>query len=555
MLLNYKTIHFKIDDGHPRIRTITKFDVPGIGLPLNNPDQREAISMALSKRFSLIHGPPGTGKTNTAIKLIYLFNNINKDLERLGQGKKHIVFCGPSNKSVDVVAVRLFENRKDNGPKIARLYGGSLANSDFPIPGKCYPSRKGSSDDKPEAKLKSLAIHHIIRETGKPYATAIAEFEKQMEDKKKLKVNLIEEYTLLLSKSTQEELTHYDVIFCTTAMATNTSIFKMLKNQIFQLIIDECGMCTEPECLATIVSTRAEQVVLIGDHMQLKPIIQCQQAQRLGLEESMFESYYKCQIKGKNSVQLTTQYRMHESICKFPSKRFYNEKLVTGLSASYLENQPLQIWGHQKETRHIFCHVEGEEEALTVSSNEGNEMSRSNVVEVKQVMKIFKFLYEREHIFGDKQTTSKPRCTLNIMSQYKAQCNLITRELEKEGYNGINVNTVNGSQGGEWDYVIFSLVRSLPQIRIERYPTQGWTTKNLGFITDENQINVALTRARKGLFVIGNQNLLRCNRVWNELLDYYSSKGCVFDAKDFPMPIQHKGKKKRHTNSEEFQFA
>lgn len=206
--------------------------------------------------------------------------------------------------------VRLFENKKDNGPKIARLYGGSLANSDFPIPGKCYPSRKGSSDDKPEPKLKSVAIHHIIREAGKPYATEIAEYEKQMEDMKKLKVNLVEEYTLLLLKATQEELTHYDVIFCTTAMATNTSIFKMLKNQIFQLIIDECGMCTEPECLATIVSTRAEQVVLIGDHMQLKPIIQCQQAQRLGLEESMFESYYKCQIKGKNSVQLKIQYRM-----------------------------------------------------------------------------------------------------------------------------------------------------------------------------------------------------------------------------------------------------
>lgn len=222
--------------------------------------------------------------------------------------------------------VRLLENKVENSPKVARLYGGSLANSDCPIPGKCYSPRKGSSGDKPDKKLKSVAIHQIIREPGKPYSTEIAEFERQTKDKSKLKVDLVKDYTKLLLKATQEELTHYDVIFCTTAMATNTSVFKLLKNQIFQLIIDECGMCTEPECLATIVSTRAQQVVLIGDHMQLKPIIQCQQAQRLGLEESMFESYYKDQIKGKNSVQLTTQYRMVSEMCM--AKNILKQKLM-----------------------------------------------------------------------------------------------------------------------------------------------------------------------------------------------------------------------------------
>lgn len=189
-------------------------------------------------------------------------------------------------------------------PRITRLYGGSLANCDFPIPGKFYSAKKG--DEKPEEMLRSISIHWIIRREDKPYAAEIKEFENVMEDESKLKVDVIKEYTELLSKATREELTNYDVIFCTTSVATNSNLFCNLKNEIYQVIIDESGMCTEPECLATIIATRAEQVVLIGDHKQLKPVIQCQQAERLGLSKSLFERYWQ----SNNVVQMKTQYRM-----------------------------------------------------------------------------------------------------------------------------------------------------------------------------------------------------------------------------------------------------
>ncbi|VDI71757.1 Hypothetical predicted protein [Mytilus galloprovincialis] len=132
------------------------------------------------------------------------------------------------------------------------------------------------------------------------------------------------------------------------------------------------------------------------------------------------------------------------------------------------------------------------------------------------------------------------------MSQYNDQCAAIRSALKKAGFENVNVNTVVSSQGGEWDYVIFSLVRSLPDYRIEKSPTRGWCSQNLGFITDEHQINVALTRAKKGLFLIGNKHLLKCDEVWKDLIQTYDRKGCVVNSVAYPPPYHPIVKKKKH---------
>jgi len=111
-------------------------------------------------------------------------------------------------------------------------------------------------------------------------------------------------YVQFVSKATEEELKHYEVIFCTTAMATNPTFVRSIKNRVFQCIIDECGMCTEPECMATIISTKAEQIVLIGDHKQLRPVVMSTAAANLGLDTSLFERY------SENATFLNVQYRM-----------------------------------------------------------------------------------------------------------------------------------------------------------------------------------------------------------------------------------------------------
>ncbi|CAC5384462.1 Helicase with zinc finger domain 2 [Mytilus coruscus] len=308
-------------------------------------------------------------------------------------------------------------------------------------------------------------------------------------------------------------------------MATNLKVMAGTKGRIFQIIVDECGMCTEPESMAAIIATKAQQVVLIGDHKQLRPIVMSSNAAKLGLEKSLFERYAE---KGKMLTMLTSQYRMHPEICAFPSKQFYKNRLETMPSYTWRTDSPLKSWLKQN-TPVIFCHVEGTEEYLPFNTEEGNEQSCSNKQEVHQVVKVFKHLVEDELI--------DPHY-INIMSQYNSQCHSIRHELKKDKFIQFNVNTVVASQGGEWDYVVISLVRSLPDYRIEPKPTLGWCKQNLGFITDEHQTNVALTRARKGLIVIGNQKLLKCNDVWANFLNHYGQKGCVVDCDNFPPPPQ-----------------
>lgn len=183
--------------------------------------------------------------------------------------------------------------------KIARLYGGSIERLDFPVPGRDYSTRHMTRESKTDENLKDISIHHLIRQPGRKFADKINE--STLVDIEEIKA-----YIQLVQEATIEELSHYDVIFCTTAMATNVKLLKGMKDRIFQVIIDECGMCTEPESIATIIATRAKQVVLIGDHMQLQPIVVCPEARRLGLQKSLFERYKD----DEHIVQLKFQYRM-----------------------------------------------------------------------------------------------------------------------------------------------------------------------------------------------------------------------------------------------------
>ena len=183
--------------------------------------------------------------------------------------------------------------------KIARLYGSSIERLDFPVPGRDYSTRHMTRESKTDENLKDISIHHLIRQPGNKFADKINE--STLVDIEEIKA-----YMQLVQEATIEELSHYDVIFCTTAMATNVKLLTGMKDRIFQVIIDECGMCTEPEAIATIIATKAKQVVLIGDHMQLQPIVVCPEARRLGLQKSLFERYKD----DEHIVQLQFQYRM-----------------------------------------------------------------------------------------------------------------------------------------------------------------------------------------------------------------------------------------------------
>ncbi|CAG2233759.1 unnamed protein product [Mytilus edulis] len=434
----------------------------------NNLHQHWAIKTALQRRFKLIQGPPGTGKTYIGVKLVYLFDKFNTIMQqRTGDLKNQIIFCGPSNRSVDLVARLVIDKLGSKAPRIVRMYGSAIEQLTFPIPGRASVSRRNIRDAKADTHLveNGVVLHNIIRQDGKPYAARLKELDKQFSDdislieeidqsrRGPLKTTIedIKEYKDIQSKATKEDLSKYDVIFCTTSLVANPKVLKATKDRVYQLIIDESGMCSEPATIVPIIATYAKQVILIGDHKQLRPIIKCKEAARLGLGTSLFERYSKVHL---HKTMLKEQYRMHPKICEFPSKHFYDGELRThpGIGTSpQLKLWPRTITG---QCPHVFCHVEGDEQTLTVNTEAGNEQSRFNDAEVKQV------------------------------------CTALRAESVNTGLTMPIVSTVVASQGGEWDYVIFSLVKS--------------------------------------------ETCLLCDPVWKDLVHDYEKKNCIFKGSDFP---------------------
>ena len=367
-------------------------------------------------------------------------------------------------------------------------------------------------------------------------------FEKEINTA--LNSNDPDSYNHTLHEAYELELREHDIVLC-TCIATSTSVLS--KNRNFkQLIIDEAGMTKEPEALVPILLCNPEKVVLIGDHAQLRPIIKSQQARELGLDQSIFERY--CQ----KVTMLEEQYRMHDSICFFPSNQFYNGRLVTKTqnygSALYWPGKYLMNHNEnlKSEMRVVFIDVKGNESKLAVHSNEGSENSVRNKEEIDCVEQIYKYLADDR----TKQSLVESK-DIVILSQYRAQVagiksrlkitnenNVLTvniKTLKPIYYKFFNIshNKVITSQGGEWDYVILSTVRSLPDCDIDQKPTDGWRKKYLGFISDKNQVNVALTRAKRGLIIIGNKNLLKCDPIWKRFLSYLEDKKSILTIKQY----------------------
>ncbi|RMX44336.1 hypothetical protein pdam_00025279, partial [Pocillopora damicornis] len=121
-----------------------------------------------------------------------------------------------------------------------------------------------------------------------------------------------------------------------------------------------------------------------------------------------------------------------------------------------------------------------------------------------------------------------------VLSPYRAQCHVIREGLADMELSDVPVISIIKSQGSESDFVIISLVRSLPEAQIDCEPDRRWLSENLGFVTDEHQINVALTRAKQGLCIIGNKNLLNVCELWGHLIYHYENKSCLVDGEGWP---------------------
>uniref|UniRef100_UPI00398E6625 3'-5' exoribonuclease HELZ2 isoform X2 n=1 Tax=Pristiophorus japonicus TaxID=55135 RepID=UPI00398E6625 len=466
-----------------------------LNFPELNRSQEIAVHQALKSSFTLIQGPPGTGKTMVGVHIVYWFHNLNHahnsrtyPLETNDQAKSCILYCGPSNKSVNVVAEYLLRTQKHLRP--LRVYGEQMEMADFPYPGSnLVISKKSVREGKPKSNLRPITLHYKIREPSNPFAALIKSFDRQIRSGTIMTEDEIEQYKKLLIDARNYELQHHDVILCTCA----TSSSKLLKKlNVRQVLVDESAMCTEPELLIPIVAHKhAVQIVLLGDHMQLRPIINNEFCRRLGMERSLFERYIQ------QALMLDVQYRMHQEICQFPSEKFYQGKLQTD---ARIAHRPPSVFCHRgkKNCPIIFGNVVGSEISLMVSTEEGNENSRANKLEAEKAVNIVKQLI---------LVKIKPE-EIAVLTPYNAQVLEISKLLAARGITGVMVCTIIKSQGSEWRYVIVSAVRSLPKREIDNQPSKSWLKKYLGFTTDPNQVNVALTRAQEGLCIFGEQNFI-----------------------------------------------
>ncbi|CAN0438537.1 unnamed protein product [Lampetra planeri] len=510
-----------------RVTEKTDFNIPGFKL---NDMQATVIKQSLTSTFTVIQGPPGTGKTVVGIHLVKWFHEVIKTLrENLQADAKHIcsLYCGPSNKSVDVVAGHLV---KIEDLKPLRVYGQQTEEEEFPIPGETdVMFLRSKKVPRVNLTIKSITLHYKIREDTNPNAQNIRKYDDRIkilkikkeekerrERAEKEKLEATEQYKKLIKEAKVIELKKSDVVITTCSTAATSILLENLDPRV--CLVDECGMCTEPECLIPLTSYKdIAQVVLLGDHKQLRPFVLNQTAARLGMETSMFERY------AKRAIMLDTQYRMHPDICEFPAKQFYSDTKTTLKTADEVLGRPNSILGYADKPScpTLFGHVVGIEVTLVVSTEEGSENSKANKAEVEQVVRLVSELVKKGSI-AEKD--------IAILTPYNAQANEIQKALEKKHIKKVTATTITKSQGSEWRYVLLSTVRSCSLDELQANPSRGWQMRRLGFITDENQVNVALTRAKEGLCIIGNQDLLMRSDLWKELIESYQKKSCVGNA-------------------------
>ncbi|NXR16088.1 HELZ2 Helicase, partial [Semnornis frantzii] len=482
--------------------------------PLNQ-SQTQAVLLALREPFTLIQGPPGTGKTVVGTHLVYWFHQLNEDttveqkLPSSEEERKYILYCGPSNKSVDVVAEMLLKIEK---LKLLRVYGEAIEAMEYPYPGSNrHLYRRTLRDAKPKKELSEIILHHRIRRPPNPFWRQIRHFDERVKRGEEITEEETKAYKSTLASARSHELKHHNIILCTCSAASAPSLEKL---GVKQVIIDECAMATEPETLIPLVSHKyAEKVVLLGDHKQLRPVVNHELCRSLGMETSLFERYQR------RAWMLDTQYRMHKNICEFPSQEFYEGKLKTW---PQLRRRPSAFChGGNLCCPIIFGHLEGKEQSLIISTEEGNESSKANLEEVQEAVRLARQL-ALDGTIGPQNVA--------ILSPYNAQVAEINKSLQEQRIAGVTVCTVMKSQGSEWRYVILSTVRSCPRADIDSRPTKSWQKKYLGFVTDPNQINVAITRAQEGLCIIGNRYLLECSPLWRRLLQHYRQHNCCTAA-------------------------
>ncbi|MES2138560.1 MAG: AAA domain-containing protein [Bacteroidota bacterium] len=459
-----------------------------------NQSQNTAVQkIVAAKDIAIIHGPPGTGKTTTLVQAI----------RQTLLTEKQVLVCSSSNTAVDLLTEKLHRE----GINVLRL--GNPARISEEVLMNTLDVKMAAHESYKELKKYRKTAEEYFRMAGKYKRTFGREEREQrqlfyMEARKILhEARNLEDYIF------EEQFEKAQVIACTPVVSSG----KMMRNKHFSTVfIDEAAQALEPMCWIPI--TRSDRVIFAGDHFQLPPTVKSKKAEVEGLKETLFE---QCMHLDNVSVMLNTQYRMHEHIMNFSNKKFYQNNLIADASVkdTVLSFDPNELLLHTP-VDFIDTAGCGYNEIINPES-----LSIANPEEALLLIKHLKLLLEQY----SQSNKSGKRITIGIISPYKEQVQyLINKVEEDEDFNNyrsqIAIKTVDGFQGQERDVIYISLVRSND-------------LKEIGFLNDIRRMNVALTRAKKKLVVIGDSATLANHPFYKNFLDYTESINAYKSAWEF----------------------
>ena len=440
-----------------------------VRFPWLNVSQEKAVNQVLcAKEVAVVHGPPGTGKTTTLVEAVY------ETLHRENQ----VMVSAQSNTAVDWIAEKLV----DRGIPVLRIGNPTRVNDKMLA--FTYERRFEAHSDYPEL----WQIRKTIREmTGRLRKSGREDRERLHNQLTKLRVRA----TGLEIRIDTELFTEARVIACTLVGAAS----RVLERKRFSsLFIDEAAQAIEAACWIAI--SRADRVILAGDHCQLPPTIKCIEAARGGLGRTLLE---KVVLHKPETVSLLKiQYRMHEDIMRFPSRWFYHDELEAAPEVKYrgiLDFDTPVSWIDTSE-------LDLEEKAVAEGTG------RLNTGEAELLVRELKNYMERIGI----RRILEEHIDFGVISPYRAQVHYLRHLLKKEPFfrpcrRLITVHTVDGFQGQERDVIMISLVRANEKGQI-------------GFLRDLRRMNVAITRARMKLLILGEAVTLTRHPFYRELYEY-----------------------------------
>lgn len=452
---------------------VETFSFSNLHFPYLNATQEEAVNKVLrAKDVAIVHGPPGTGKTTTLVEAIY------ETLKRESQ----VLVCAQSNMAVDWISEKLV----DRGVNVLRIGNPTRVNDK--MLSFTYERRFEAHPD-----YEMLwALRKAIREVKGNRKKGDQKFHQKVE-------RLKERATELELRIKNELFGEARVIACTLVGSAS----RILEGQKYStLFIDEAAQALEAACWIPI--RKVSRVILAGDHCQLPPTVKSYEALKAGLGKTLMERI----VENKPEVVtlLKMQYRMNEEIMRFSSDWFYNNQVESSPDVKFRSILDLDVPMTWIDTSQFDF---PEESGITFKEEfVGESFGRINKAEAELTMLALQQYFEK---IG-KERILEERIDVGVISPYRAQVQYLRQQLKKREFfkpfrSLISINTVDGFQGQERDIIMISLVRANDEGQI-------------GFLRDLRRMNVAITRARMKLIILGDASTLTRHPFYKKLYEY-----------------------------------